>query len=37
LPLVGNPAWVGLGPDDTPMVLRNAGSQDIYALDWEAP
>jgi serine/threonine protein kinase/Tol biopolymer transport system component len=29
--------WLGLAPDDSPLVLRDAGSQDIYALDWEAP
>jgi hypothetical protein len=26
-----------LAPDDSPLLLRDAGSQDIYALDWEAP
>jgi Tol biopolymer transport system component len=30
-------AWFGLGPNDSPMLLRNNGSQQIYALDWEAP
>ena len=30
-------AGVGLGPDGSPMLARDAGSQDIYALDWEAP
>ncbi len=29
--------WFGLGPDDAPMLLRNAGSQQIYAIDWDAP
>ncbi|MGA2074367.1 MAG: protein kinase [Terriglobia bacterium] len=29
--------WLGLAPDDSPLVLRDTGSQDIYALDWEAP
>jgi Tol biopolymer transport system component len=29
--------WLGLAPDDSPLLLRDAGSQDIYALDWEAP
>jgi Tol biopolymer transport system component len=28
-------AWLGLVPDGSPLVLRDAGSQDIYALDWE--
>jgi hypothetical protein len=34
-PFPGN--WVGLAPDDSPLLLRDAGTQDIYALDWEAP
>jgi Tol biopolymer transport system component/tRNA A-37 threonylcarbamoyl transferase component Bud32 len=29
--------WLGLAPDDSPLLLRDAGSQEIYALDWEAP
>jgi hypothetical protein len=29
--------WIALAPDDSPIMLRDAGSQDIYALDWEAP
>jgi len=29
--------WVGLAPDDSPLLLRDAGTQDIHALDWEAP
>jgi Tol biopolymer transport system component len=27
--------WMNLAPGDSPMLLRDAGSQDIYALDWE--
>ncbi len=30
-------AWTGLTPDDSPLILRDIGSQEIYALDWEAP
>ena len=30
-------SWVGLTPDDSPLLLRDAGTQDIYALDWDAP
>jgi Tol biopolymer transport system component len=26
--------WIGLAPDNQPLVLRNAGSQEIYAIDW---
>jgi serine/threonine protein kinase/Tol biopolymer transport system component len=29
--------WAGLAPDDSPLVARVAGTQQIYALDWEAP
>ena len=29
--------WFGLAPDDSPLLLRSAGSQEIYALEWEAP
>jgi Tol biopolymer transport system component len=29
--------WLGLTPDDSPLLLRDSGSQDIYALDWNAP
>ena len=29
--------WTGLGPDDSPLALRDIGTQEIYALDWEAP
>ena len=26
-----------LAPDDSPLLLRDTGTQDIYALDWEEP
>jgi serine/threonine protein kinase/Tol biopolymer transport system component len=29
--------WLGLAPDDSPLLLRDLGTQEIYALDWEAP
>jgi hypothetical protein len=29
--------WNGLKPDDSPVVLRDESSQEIYALDWELP
>ena len=28
--------WSGLGPDGTPLVVRDASIQEIYALDWDA-
>jgi Tol biopolymer transport system component len=27
-------AWLGITPDDSPMILKDAGSQEIYALEW---
>jgi eukaryotic-like serine/threonine-protein kinase len=27
--------WLGMAPDDSPLLLRNTGTQEIYALDWE--
>ena len=29
--------WNGLTPDDSPVALRDEGSLEIYALDWERP
>jgi dipeptidyl aminopeptidase/acylaminoacyl peptidase len=29
--------WTGLTADDSPLVLRDVGTQDIYALEWKAP
>ena len=29
--------WFGLGPGDAPLLLRNTGNQQIYAIDWDAP
>jgi hypothetical protein len=29
--------WMGLAPDDAPLVLRSHDTQELYALDWEAP
>ena len=30
-------AWVGWTPDDQPLMLRDVGTQDIYALEWQIP
>jgi Tol biopolymer transport system component len=30
-------SWAGLGPDDSLLVQRDVGANEIYALDWEAP
>ena len=29
--------WSGLAPDESPLYVRNASIQEIYALDWETP
>jgi Tol biopolymer transport system component len=36
-PDLGWGAWKGLAPDDSPLLLRDAGAQDIYALDVDFP
>jgi len=28
---------LALAPDDSPLVLRDAGTQDVYGLDWLSP
>jgi Tol biopolymer transport system component len=37
LRLTGTFTWTGLGPDDSPLVLRDIGTQEIYALDVDFP
>ncbi len=34
-PIGGN--WMGLAPDDSPLLLRDTGTTDIYALDLDLP
>lgn len=29
--------WIGLTPDHLPLIVRAAGSEEIYAWDWIAP
>jgi Tol biopolymer transport system component len=29
--------WLGIDPDDSPLLLRDTGTHEIYALDWLAP
>jgi hypothetical protein len=29
-------AWIGSGPDDLPITVREVGTEEIYALDWNA-
>lgn len=34
---INRDGWVGLGPDDSPMIVREIGTQEIYALDVDLP
>jgi eukaryotic-like serine/threonine-protein kinase len=29
--------WLGLAPDDSPLLLRDTGTQDVVSLDWHEP
>jgi WD40 repeat protein len=29
--------WLGIAPDDSPLLLRDTGTQEIYSLDWQIP
>lgn len=29
--------WLGMTPDDSPLLLRDVGTQEIYALDFQVP
>jgi len=29
--------WLGMAPDDSPLLLRDTGTQEIYALEWQTP
>src|SRR5262249_12766646 len=33
----GTFSWGGLAPDDSPLLLRDTGTQEIYALDVDLP
>ena len=28
-------SWFGLTPDDSPILMREVGAQEIYAMDWD--
>jgi hypothetical protein len=34
---VQNGRWMGLAADDSPLVMRDRGTRELYAFDWEAP
>ncbi len=29
--------WIGVTPDNSPLLLRDTGTQEVYALDWQEP
>jgi serine/threonine protein kinase/Tol biopolymer transport system component len=33
----GPGSWTGLAPSDAPLFVRDISTQEIYALDWQAP
>jgi Tol biopolymer transport system component len=33
----GPGSWTGLGPNQTPLFVRDLSTQEIYALEWELP
>jgi hypothetical protein len=30
-------SWSGITPDGAPLLMRDIGTQEVYALDFEAP
>ncbi len=36
IPRVRPWSWFGLTPDDSPILMREVGAQEIYAIDWDA-
>jgi Tol biopolymer transport system component len=30
-------SWTGLGADDSPLMMRDKSTQEIYSFDWQAP
>jgi eukaryotic-like serine/threonine-protein kinase len=35
--ILGFKSWAALAPDDSALLMREASSEEIYALDWEMP
>jgi eukaryotic-like serine/threonine-protein kinase len=29
--------WIGLGPDDSPLLVKDTGTVDVVSMDWHAP
>ncbi|HET9179414.1 MAG TPA: hypothetical protein VFQ24_13740, partial [Terriglobia bacterium] len=34
---LGGIGWVGLAPDDSPLLVKDTGTQDIVSMDWHEP
>jgi Tol biopolymer transport system component len=30
-------SWTGIAPDDSPLLIRDVSSQEIYAIEWQEP
>jgi hypothetical protein len=30
-------AWMGVTPDGSPLLMHDTGTQEVYALDFDAP
>jgi eukaryotic-like serine/threonine-protein kinase len=35
--IIGLTPWIGLTPDGSPLLMRDTGTQEVYALDFDAP
>jgi serine/threonine protein kinase/Tol biopolymer transport system component len=35
--IMGQTPWMGLTPDGSPLLMRDTGTQEVYALDFEKP
>jgi Tol biopolymer transport system component len=35
--VIGLTPWIGLTPDGSPLLMRDTGTQEVYALDFDAP
>jgi hypothetical protein len=35
--ILGFLSWAALAPDDSVLLMREASSEEIYALEWELP
>ena len=35
--ILGYMPWAGLAPDDSVLLVRETGSEELYAIQWDAP